>query len=189
MAAGGAGAAFAAERKATTAVRSSPLTWEAGGTLATAGQWTAGPTRTRLYRPGMPLPGQPIAELSMSNGSAVSTTGTTYITSNLTQNITLQSSASVVKAMAYGTGQVSSAAVADIAAFRLQRGSTALGQPVQLQIAGLATDTLIAPFAITELDFPAALTQQTYAVWFNCTNGGGNSQVNNGGIKLQEIQA
>ena len=165
------------------------LTWEAGGTLATAGQWTAGPTRTRLYRPGMPLPGQPIAELSMSNGSAVSTTGTTYITSNLTQNITLQSSASVVKAMAYGTGQVSSAAVADIAAFRLQRGSTALGQPVQLQIAGLATDTLIAPFAITELDFPAALTQQTYAVWFNCTNGGGNSQVNNGGIKLQEIQA
>ena len=48
-------------------------TWETG--LATAGTWSAGPTRKQLFGPGVPLPGQQIQSASGSTG-AVSTTTT-----------------------------------------------------------------------------------------------------------------
>jgi hypothetical protein len=49
------------------------MSWETG--LATAGTWSAGPTRTQLFEPGSPLPGQDI-QLQRSDTGAMAT-GTT----------------------------------------------------------------------------------------------------------------
>lgn len=50
-------------------------TWEAG--LATAGTWSAGPTRKQLFGPGVSLPGQPIQCQRTATGAMA--TGTTVI--------------------------------------------------------------------------------------------------------------
>lgn len=45
-------------------------TWESG--LATAGTWSAGPTRAQLFGPGVPLPGQVIQEQITIDGASAS---------------------------------------------------------------------------------------------------------------------
>lgn len=53
-------------------------TWEAGGTLATAGTWNAAPTRMSLYQPGVtPSPGQEIQRVRTATG-AVATGSTIF---------------------------------------------------------------------------------------------------------------
>ncbi|MBR0700184.1 hypothetical protein JQ599_09755 [Bradyrhizobium diazoefficiens] len=51
------------------------MTWEAG--LPAAGTWSAGPTRTQLAGPGIPLPGTPLKKERLSTGAVA--TGTTII--------------------------------------------------------------------------------------------------------------
>jgi hypothetical protein len=51
------------------------MTWETG--LATAGTWSAGPTRTELFRPWTPLPGYQVQMAESRSGAA--TTGSTVI--------------------------------------------------------------------------------------------------------------
>lgn len=55
--------------------------YEAGSTLATAGTYLTAPTRVELYRPGVPLPGQVVQQLTTTNG-ANSTNAVNYTASN-----------------------------------------------------------------------------------------------------------
>ncbi len=76
---GGGGADTAQTIYTGTAVTSKPYqvlgyaTWESG--LATAGTWSAAPTRVELYRQGLPLPGQ-VVGWKRSEDGAVNTTTT-----------------------------------------------------------------------------------------------------------------
>lgn len=83
-------------------------TWESG--LATAGTWSAAPTREQLWGPGVPLPGQ-VVQLARTDTGAVAT-GTTQVPSDdtipqntegdqyLSQAITPTSAANVLKTTA-----------------------------------------------------------------------------------------
>ncbi len=112
---GGAGAADSAQTFYTgSAVTSKAFvvlgyaTWESG--LATAGTWSAGPTRIQLFGPGVPLPGQVVQ--SQRNDTGAVATGTTVtplddtIPQNtegdqyMTQAITPSSAANVLDAQA-----------------------------------------------------------------------------------------
>jgi hypothetical protein len=55
-------------------------TWEAG--LATAGTWSAGPTRKQLFGPGVPLPGQVVQTQRTQTGTVA--TGTTQLSADNT---------------------------------------------------------------------------------------------------------
>jgi hypothetical protein len=55
-------------------------TYETGSTLATAGTWSAGPTRQVLYRPGIALPGDTVQSLLTTNSAA--STGSNNLTFN-----------------------------------------------------------------------------------------------------------
>jgi hypothetical protein len=74
-----AGVAYSTTARANLAyVPLAYATWEAGGTLATAGTWNAAPTRLSLYQPGStPLPGQEIQAQEAYTG-AVQTGATAF---------------------------------------------------------------------------------------------------------------
>jgi hypothetical protein len=81
--------------------------YETGSTLATAGTWSATPTRLELYRPGVPLPGAVVQSLySLNSGATTGSNGYTPSSSvptvsggNLvtSQAITPSSSANVLR--------------------------------------------------------------------------------------------
>lgn len=80
-------------------------TWEGG--LASAGVWSAGPTRKQLFGPDVPLPGRTVQELHSQTGAVA--TGTTVIPADdtvpqitegdeyMTQAITPKSAANVLR--------------------------------------------------------------------------------------------
>lgn len=102
------------------------LNWESG--LATAGTWSAGPTRTQLYMPGTPLPGQRVQKIT-SKLSTV-TTGTTQVPADdtipqqtegdqyLTVSITPSSAANVLSKTALLTCACNAAQSVTAALFR-----------------------------------------------------------------------
>ncbi len=88
---GGAGAADSAHTFYTgTAVAAKAyipafnMTWESG--LAAVGTWSAGPTRTQLFGPGVPLPGAVIADFENSTGSVLSGTTVLPVDNTIPQN-------------------------------------------------------------------------------------------------------
>jgi hypothetical protein len=88
---GGAGGADSAQTFYTgTAVTSKPYavlgyaTWETG--LATAGNWSAGPTRAQVFGPGVPLPGARLQPLSNTDGAVATTATVIPIDDTIPQN-------------------------------------------------------------------------------------------------------
>lgn len=143
-------------------------TWETG--LATAGTWSAGPTRLELYRPWTPLPGTFIA--TVENRVTGVATGTTTVPNDntipqntegdqyMTQSLTPTSAANIlqIEAVAQVTQNASGAnsimaLFQDTTANALATAATNVtssGQPVQMKIdaAILAALTVSTAFKI-----------------------------------------
>jgi len=145
-------------------------TWETGNTLATAGTWNLTPSRTELYRHGVPLPGTPLQVQTNTSTASQTTTSATYValTGGQTQAITPTSSANVICAKATGFMATSAAASAQL---RLSRGTVAntnlFGNDASENPPGAAGSTA----AMEGYDFPATLGSQTYAIQGNTSAG------------------
>ena len=163
------------------------VTWEAGSTLATAGQWSAGPSITELYRPGRPLPGTVVQRAMISSAATTTPTGATFVTTALSLPMAPTSSANIFRAVAsgYTTNQGSGAALGA----QMQRGaSTALGQPVQFGIAAASSPNEGA-ISLVAWDTPFTSSSITYAVYVQRAGGATNPVFAGGVLEVSEIQA
>lgn len=98
------------------------MDWESG--LATAGAWSAGPTRIQLFGPGVRLPGAVIQTVLGTTSSSTANSTTTY-SDAVSASITPTSAANLIRVTVSGSGMSSAAGVSCIVAIR--RGTTALG--------------------------------------------------------------
>lgn len=113
-------------------------TWESG--LATAGTWSAGPTRKQLFGMGVPLPGQELQQVIDSETGAVTTTSATAVTTNLSLSITLSSVANLTELFAQTTGSANrNSSTSSGSEFAIKRG-TATGTTLYIAIQGLDGD-------------------------------------------------
>lgn len=177
---GGAGAADSAHVFYTgTAVTSKAytvlgyVTYESG--LATAGTWSAVPTRAQLYGPGVPLPGQTIQHVS-AEGSGSSTTSTTATDVTGTMSVTLTSAANIVDVRCDFYAQVSNVASLNSAhASQMLRGSTIIdGERLAYAISGTGGNGLYSHGNFADFDRPNSTSAQTYKLQHREGAGGGS---------------
>ena len=147
----------------------------------------ATPTRVELYRPGVPLPGQTIQVQQSPGSGGAATTGTTFVSSGISQNISLSSSANAVRVSVYGYGLAGVLGVG--LQIRMQRGATALSQTLLIESNGGSGAGIDAPFSFVFYDWPNALTAQTYAIYFASNSNGNSVTLEQGIIVLEEIMA
>lgn len=165
-------------------------TWEAGGTLATAGNWSATPTRLDPVRPGAPLPGTRLGPASNYSTTLASTISNSFVAIGITVALNVRSSANLVRVSSSGTvAQVGGSAVQNF--LQLARGSTLLGGPTGFTPAGGASTQ--APLQITFMDFPGASGSITYGFQAHTTSSAGIAYPPSGGygvfLEAEEIQA
>ena len=162
--------------------------YETGSTLATAGIWSAKPTRLELLRPGVPLPGAVVQSLLGLN-TAASTGANSYTPSasvptvaggNLvaSQAITPASSANLLRVRAEAMLGTSSAASVSLTAFLTQDSGTNA-------VATAGTTTTAGTTAPSKLGLlyqaPAAtLIATTFKLW-GAANGGATVNINTAG--------
>lgn len=163
------------------------LTWEAGGTLATAGTWNAAPTRIQLYGPGVALPGSIVQGVISTTGAVA--TGTTEIPSDdtipqstegtqfMTQAITAASSANVLAVSWLGVFAHNTANSNVIGA--LFKGAASDALSATAQIFPTANSYVVMPGGVTRSQ-AASLSSITYAVRAGSATGTGGTLTFNG---------
>ncbi len=162
--------------------------YETGSTLATAGIWSAKPTRLELLRPGVPLPGAVVQ--SLYNLNAAASTGANSYTPSATvpttaggnlvtaQAITPTSSANLLRVKGEAVLGTTSVANASLTAFLTQDSGTNA-------VATAGTTTSFATTAPTKLcllyQAPAAtLIATTFKLW-GTAGGGATVNINTAG--------
>jgi hypothetical protein len=162
--------------------------YETGSTLATAGVWTAKPTRLELQRPGVPLPGAVVQSLYGLNAAA--STGANSYTPSATvpttaggnlvvsQAITPTSSANLLRVRGEALLGTSASASVSLTAFVTQDSGTNA-------LATAGTSTSFATTAPTKVGLlyqaPAAtLIATTFKLW-GSASGGATVNINTAG--------
>jgi hypothetical protein len=163
-------------------------TWEAPVTM-TAGTWI-NPSFVETYRPGVPLPGETVQPLYMSTASTQTISSATPAASNMSQPITLTSTANVVKAAASTwDNPAASASTLSIRINRVVSGTPVpIGQPIQ---GGGTSAVELAISCGPVLDGPASTSwaaSMTYTVYV-AGNGANNVTVENGTLLVEELMA
>ena len=136
--------------------------------------------------------------LQVVNGlysTQVSTTSTTFVTTNLTATITPSSSSSKILAI-YSFGDVGCIPPSDGAAFALYRNGSAIGQPLNSRVnyndTSATESQMITAVSGTYFDSPSSTSALTYTIFVRNNSGGGTTtQVfrdgTQGSITLMEI--
>lgn len=162
--------------------------YETGSTLATAGIWSAKPTRLELLRPGVPLPGAVVQSLYTLNAAA--STGSNSYTPSATvpttaggnlvtaQGITPTSSANLLRVKGEAVLGTTSVANASLTAFLTQDSGTSA-------VATAGTATSFATTVPTKVGVlyqaPAAtLIATTFKLW-GTAGGGATVDINSAG--------
>jgi hypothetical protein len=97
-------------------------TWETG--LATAGTWSAGPTRKQLFGPGVPMPGAEIQRVIDVDSTQRTTTSGTFVTTELALSITPNSAANLIELEASTSAYVEATTDVNAAGeFQIARGA------------------------------------------------------------------
>jgi hypothetical protein len=162
--------------------------YETGSTLATAGIWSAKPTRLELLRPGVPLPGAVVQSLYSLN-TAASTGANSYTPSatvptaaggNLVtaQAVTPTSSANLLRVKGEAMLGTTSVASASLTAFLTQDSGTNA-------VATACTTTSFATTTPMKVGLPyqapaATLIATTFKLW-GTTGGGATVDINSAG--------
>jgi hypothetical protein len=131
--------------------------YETGSTLATAGTWSAAPTRQELLRPGVALPGARVQSLVTVNGAAStgsnnyspSSTAPTAAGGNLvaSQSVTPRSSAHVMRVQGEALlGTTTTATVQQTVFITQDAGSNALASAGQCTTQGTTSPQTISVF-------------------------------------------
>lgn len=150
-----------------TAVTSKPFTilgfldYDSG--LATAGTWSAVPTRIALWRLGMPLPGNIIQTAIVEGGTTTSRTSSAFAASVITASIT---PVGVMHAVLINVqSQIECSSETANAQSVIRRGTAAnvgIAQQSQISGTGASGSLTIVLFA---LDAPGTISSQAYTVY------------------------
>ncbi len=149
--------------------------YEAGSTLATAGSWSATPTRMELYRPGVPLPGQVVQSAYNQNGAVAQSTNV-YTISNtapaptngalaVSQAIAATSSANVIRVS--GQAIVGNTAGSPETYAYLYNGTSTLAAGAG-QVSGI---NQISTVPVRYQGLAATLSSLTYSLYYSTGNG------------------
>lgn len=138
-------------------------------TEGTAGTWATAPTFIQLFGPGIKKPGDVVQVVNATGTSAATTTSASYaaLSGSLTAAISPTSAANIVAVSAFGTMNNS---VASTTFVQLQRGSTLIGNPIELQ-STTAAAAFAAPGAFLVYDTPATTSSTTYSFQGKTTAG------------------
>lgn len=164
--------------------------WESG--LATAGTWSAGPTRKQLYDRNCPLPGQPIQWNSAYSSSGSSTSSTSLVdVTNGSLSITPSSAANLVRAdFSFNTMRNIIAATNYYSTWSFLRGSTDLTVAdtfVQSNDSGGGGIAHRGPAHFSYLDAPNSGSAVTYKLQHRVSNASGNNTIGPISRNLTEI--
>lgn len=158
LAEGGAGGADATQQlyaevalTASAYVPVARLAWENG--LAIAGNWSAGPTRIDVHRPGCPLPGQVLQRRSMVATTQTTTSSTAFVGTALSLAVTPTSAASLFEIC--WVAPISAAPAGQVAIASIFRNATDLG-------AAALTSNVLATASGQAFDAPGASGPITY---------------------------
>lgn len=165
-------------------------------TLAAVGTWNTAPTKTQIWAPGMPLPGQStgnVVDSYSASGSVNNTTGMVDVT-NGSAAITLSSAANGVEVEFAWLGSNPGVAAANTNYYaQILRGATNLSGVDAYQVnnnTGGGNSSIRAGLTFNYHDFPNSTAAQTYKVQHRCDNTGGAGAISaNMCRKLTEIQA
>jgi hypothetical protein len=160
-------------------------TWEAGGTLATAGTWNAAPTRMQLFQPGStPLPGMEVQRARTPTG-ALGSIGTTTLAVDadsipqntagdqyMSQAITPTSSANMAEIIVQAMASENSAA-ADMGAALFQDSTANALTAVNVQPTGVSGSMLLR--MEHEMQFGVVGSSTTFKVRIGNASGNGTS--------------
>lgn len=151
------------------------VTYESG--LATAGTWSAAPTRTQPLLPDTPRAGDIIQRVWTTYATETASSSSTYADTGITATITPTSAANAVRVQIAVAGVAKDSSDTGVGA-RLFRDAVQLAQVMT----GSATvqGTLYVesgPQAVNWFDLPAVATAVVYKLTFNSTGNTGNVQV------------
>jgi len=142
-----------------------------------------------------PKAGNVIQVVNGVYSTQVSTTSTTFVTTNLAATITPTSSSSKILAV-YSFGDVGCIPPSDGAEFALYRNSSAIGQPLNSRVnyndTSASESQMITAVSGTYFDSPSSTSALTYTIYVRNNSGGGTTtQVfrdgTQGSITLMEI--
>ena len=151
--------------------------------------WTSGvgwgsPSAVVLFSPGIKKPCEVVQSgYAVSNATTTPTTNT-YIITGATITFIPTSAINLFKAT--GSGWANTVANTSLLNAQIQRGATALGQPVTLGAAGAGALDL--SFGLGPvLDAPETVNSTTYAIYVNKSAGSSNPVFEAGTIQIDEI--
>jgi len=167
------------------------VSYESG--LATAGTWSAAPTRVQALTTETPLPGQPVQVVAANYTTQTASSSSTYADTGLTASITPSSAANRVQARSLTCGcYKDSVSAAQALGLKLLRGATVLG----FQHSGNNGTAAVATFGtmgFEVLDAPNSAAALTYKVQFAAEANAATVYVQEGAsqsaITLTEVMA
>lgn len=152
---------------------------------STAGTWATGPTYVQLFGPGIKKPGDVVQVVLGSRTSTTSTTGSSFVTTNITASIAPTSAANLVMIQLASDCEPQVGGTQALV-YQLQRGATAITTPQNTNFG--ATSGAVGSCPLLFLDEPSSTSSLAYAAYFHVTGGfSGAMPANAGYIILQEI--
>jgi hypothetical protein len=127
--------------------------------LATAGTYATAPTKVQLVGPGAKKPGAVVQTAYASNTRSTTATTNTQVQTGTTKTITPTNTISLIRVMAFGTLNDSTAAQYAIAQLSRGTGPTLIGTLTECFNTGGNT---CCPASLMVLDSPAAASAVTY---------------------------
>lgn len=165
------------------------MDWSSG--LTTAGVWNIGPTKIQMMGVGIKKPGE-VVQSGLTNfaaGSGSSTTSTSFVSTNVTQSITLTSTTnSVAWAFALETTINTNATLCTV---QMSRGGVGVGPILPGAFGSTAGTNYVSVPGIWGADLPGSIGPLTYTVQAKSSSGVNpciwNDGNGGGGISLAEI--
>lgn len=167
------------------------MEWSSG--LATAGTWNVGPTKIRLYGPGVPAPGSIVHTEHLYDSTGASTTSTSLVdVTNGSLDITLNSAANLVLCAASARVSVAAGGAGNnseyIAVFLMNGGGLWSGDVGVVSGAGTNVSTR-GHVAINRLTAPNSASAVTFKFQHRTTDADGAAATADVSIVLQEIMS
>jgi hypothetical protein len=161
------------------------MEWSAG--LAAAGSWTSKPTKIQLFGPGINRPSNPVQTVYATTSTSTTTSGSSFVDTNLSAAIVPTSAANPILAQANGNGTQTVAS--NGIQTTLARGATQIGS---LGYAQTNTNAVtVGQLVNIAFDLPNTTASTTYKVRVQSTSAGSVTFIQSGSanMTLQELMA
>jgi hypothetical protein len=145
------------------------LEWGSG--LATPGSYASGPTAIQLFGPGIEKPGDAVQSKTGFTSTGASTTGATYLATNLGLSFAPSASPNLALVALSGSMAVSAAASTQRGYIKVFRSGTACAGSPELSFLNTGSNYGAVPASAYFFDAPGSVSSQTYDVRIKADSG------------------